>query len=171
MIFLITLVLVTISSSCKKEKLPKPTQEGNNTLGCKIDGRIFVPKDALTFPVLKGLVATYSNTSKEFTMSVSEPRNDNENGFQRYLYIEVVNPSIGKNIIGSKNFAEAEISYKNQLPQRYESNDSIGGIMTIEKFDTVSGIIAGTFSFRLAPRSNTTGILNVSEGRFDIKYK
>jgi hypothetical protein len=42
--FLIYIFSCTLLSlSCKKEKLPKATQEGKNTFGCKIDGKVFLP--------------------------------------------------------------------------------------------------------------------------------
>ena len=43
----ISLVLLLLSSSCKKDnisKLPPPTQTGENTFGCLVNGKAFVPK-------------------------------------------------------------------------------------------------------------------------------
>ena len=41
---LIAVGLISITS-CSKEKLPKATQQGKNTFGCKIDGKIFLPSE------------------------------------------------------------------------------------------------------------------------------
>ncbi len=49
--------------SCQKEKLPKPTQEGKNTFGCKVNGKNWVPSGGGGFSGIKplngGYLATY----------------------------------------------------------------------------------------------------------------
>jgi hypothetical protein len=48
-------VCITVTCfSCRKDKdgLPKATEEGKNTFGCKINGAIFIPKDVVTVPVM-----------------------------------------------------------------------------------------------------------------------
>lgn len=63
-IMLLTIMATTISLSCSKDQLPGVTQEGNNTFGCKINGKNWVPHGGGGFsgidPVYGGYQATYS---------------------------------------------------------------------------------------------------------------
>lgn len=49
----------------------------------------------------------------------------------------------------------------------YFSDSANFGKINILKFDTLSGIIAGTFEIKL--HSDSCGTINITEGRFDLK--
>ena len=58
-------------------------------------------------------------------------------------------------------------SYENGL--RYDATDNNSGELKINKFDSVNRIISGTFFFTGTDNSNGQTV-NITEGRFDIRY-
>src|SRR5688572_22243113 len=68
-LLLISTYISLLLNSCQKEKLPKLTQEGKNTFGCKVNGKNWVPHGGGGFggvqPVDGGYQATYNfNTTR-----------------------------------------------------------------------------------------------------------
>ncbi len=153
--------------SCQKEKLPKATEKGKDTFGCKIDGKVFVPKDALTYPVLPGLTATYNENGKTLEIYSTEPNN----GSKRSISIIIQEIQKGNNVLNETNKAQVFLFMDNQPDQYYETNAATGGTLTITRLDTVANIISGTFSFQAALRPDNIKTLNVTNGRFDITYE
>ncbi len=51
----------------------------------------------------------------------------------------------------------------------YHTNSNHSGIVTFIRFDTQSGIMAGTFEFQ-AQELITGEIINITEGRFDLTF-
>lgn len=166
-IILITVLLSFIA--CKKEGLPKATEKGKNTFGCKIDGKIFVPIDVVTFPVTPGLSFNYDKNLKWLHLFATEPRDGN--GFKRNITIDVYNLNFGTNSLNITNKALVVFSKNNQQDQYFETNATIGGTVSITRLDTLAHIISGTFSFNAALRPDNNKILSVTNGRFDISYK
>jgi hypothetical protein len=167
----IAMTLFTFSQ-CKKPKdepqLPPETQTGAMTFGCKINGQIFVPKDGRGRP---GLFVEYVNLG-------SGP------GGGWYLNIPAIDQvpanSIGVSIVTdsllvaegmqyqfgiSKGFAKAR--YYVGL-NNYPKGNTDSGSLWIKKHDMTQRILSGSFSFT---GTNANGEkVNVTEGRFDIRY-
>lgn len=160
----LALCIMCISFSCQKEKLPKATEKGANTFGCKIDGKVFVPKDALALP---GLTASYNESSRTLEIYCTEPNT----GSKRSVSIIIQDLQTGNNVLDYNNRANVYLFERNQPDQYYETNATTGGVLTITRLDTVANIISGTFSFQAALRPDNSKILNVTDGRFDITYK
>ena len=169
-IFLIS-TLLFIAGSCKKDILPAATQKGANTFGCKINGAVFIPHDVYTYPVDPGILATYNDSTKEFKISTNEPKNANQNGLQRSIYLDIINPHMGINNFLGKNSGSLFINTNYQPAQFYQTNDTINGTMNITRYDTTAKIISGIFSFDAPAKFNATGIAHITEGRFDVVYK
>ena len=164
--------LLLLFTNCKKEKLPKPTQEGKNTFGCKIDGVVFLPADVITVPVIPGLISFYDETgSGYFELRATENKDEHKGGLRRTLLFKIFNLKSGTNSLNEQNKVSVKISVdNNQLDKSYETNNTTGGILTITRLDTNQNIISGTFSFVAAPRQINSQNLQVTEGRFDISY-
>lgn len=163
--------LLFIAGSCKKDILPTASQKGANTFGCKINGAVFIPHDVYTYPTDPGILATYNDSTKEFKISTDEPRNTNQNGLQRGVFLDVINPHIGINNFSGKNSGSLSINIYYQPAQYYQTNDTINGTMNITRFDVIAKIISGTFSFDAPAKFGSTGIAHITEGRFDVTYK
>ncbi len=90
------ILLFLLLLSCKKEKLPKPTQQGKNTFGCKVDGKLFVPKDVITVPVTPGLIAFYDEAgSNYFELRVTENKDEENGGLRRTILFKIFNLTVG----------------------------------------------------------------------------
>jgi hypothetical protein len=156
--------------SCEKEKLPKPTEQGRNIFGCKIDDKVFVSKDAVTVPVLKGLTPYYDEPTRTMRINAGEPPDKDNNRYQRYVSLSVSGLQIGENHLNESNKAQLVISKINQPDAYYETDNVTGGTISITRLDTLENIISGTFSFLAAPKQNTGINIKVTDGRFDIRY-
>ena len=171
----IVLLLILISGSflcCKKERLTKATQNGANTFSCKVDGKVFIPADVITVPVIPGLISFYDETgSGYFELRATENKDEHKGGLRRTLLFKIFNLKSGTNSLNEQNKVSVKISVdNNQLDKSYETNNTTGGILTITRLDTNQNIISGTFSFVAAPRQINSQNLQVTEGRFDISY-
>ncbi len=63
-------------NSCKKDPLPKPTQEGLNTFGCKINGKNYVPKGRSSLTVkIEALIVRYGS-NKSLSISTASDEGD-----------------------------------------------------------------------------------------------
>jgi hypothetical protein len=174
-------IAVFTFSECKKKKneepqLPPETTTGAMTFGCKVNGKVFVPKDGRGRP---GLYCQYVNLG-------TGP------GGGWYLNIPatnwVPNPPEGINIETDSLLVEEGLSYEFKYDEAanskikgtafsgygngingYIKTNSDTGTLRIIKFDKINRIIAGTFSYSATDLSNRTKIY-ITEGRFDIRY-
>jgi hypothetical protein len=167
-------------SQCKKSKdeeaqLPPETTTGAMTFGCKVNGKVFVPRDGRG---RLGLFCRYVNLG-------SGP------GGGWYLNIPARNwiPSVSEGVnIGTDSLLLTEGStYEFKLSttnnsikgtfntfcdfngKTYAKTASDTGSIYIQKFDQTNRILSGTFSYSATNISSGEKI-NITEGRFDIRY-
>jgi hypothetical protein len=164
--------VLILNSSCTKEKLPKASEKGANTSGCKIEGKVFVPEQTITYPSMPPLTSYFNESNGSFELSVSEDSDDSNNGLQRYFHLDIKTLTIGVNKLNETSIAEISTSQLNKT-ESFTTTETIGGTLNITRLDTNANIISGTFSFQAAIRpTNTPGkIITVTNGRFDINYK
>ena len=152
-----------VLSACNKihvePSLPAETQIGAKTFGCKVNGKVWVPR--VTFPIngltggwYEGYVYIYAKRVK--------------NNTNQYLYIgreNVTKP--GTYLLNNSDTQQVNFTDFNNHCDYY--TDSLNtGRLTITRLDTINGIISGRFDFKV----KQTGCpdIEVSEGRFDYKY-
>lgn len=156
--------------------LPPATQEGKNTIGCKINGKVWVPR------VPFGAV-TYTDKSVGF----DEKKNlgngysvfnlvDIDEGIQDWLNISFdpshFNPTdyyTSPNPIPKKRF----FALLSRLGKYYDMDYTMTNYsnrFTLTKIDTLQNFISGTFEFTLYKDENKKDSLKITEGRFDLKY-
>ena len=159
-------------SQCKKKteepQLPPETTTGAMTFGCKVNGKVFVPKDGRGRP---GLFVQYVNLGAGL-------------GGGWFLSIPAIDQtpsnSIGITIVTDSLLVVEGSTYKfgitkDSAKARYYvglDNYPIGsgdsGSMFIRKHDLVQGILSGNFSFT---GTNINGQkVSITDGRFDIRY-
>lgn len=166
------LYTLTFNLSCTKEKLPKASEKGADTFGCKIDGQLFVPAKTVTYPPIAPLIAYFNEADGSFELSVSEDRDQSANNLQRYLHLDIKNLSIGSNKLNEMNTAEVSTAELDKN-ESFTTTETVSGTLNITRLDKNANIISGTFSFQATMRpTNIPGkIITVTDGRFDIKYK
>ena len=168
----ILFLFVLLLSHCKKNKtdepqLPPETTTGENTFGCKINGKVFVPKDGRGKP---GLFVQYINLG-------------NGPGGGWFLNIPATNwkPTMPEGIsIETDSLLVIEGNsyfFKNKkgFPRAFYDNQisfivlDNNGKLIITKFDISKRILSGKFSF-IATNTTNGDQLNITEGRFDVRY-
>ena len=159
-------------TQCKKKdpspQLPSETTTGAMTFGCKIDGRVFIPRDGRG---QLGLFVQYVNLGTG-------------RGGGYYLNIPATNwqpnPTEGVNIETDSLLVEEGKTYafKNSKgnPQafyssgaEYTKRDQDEGELTITRFDRTQGILSGQFHF-VGTNPSTAQQVRVTDGRFDVRF-
>mgnify|MGYP000964190086 CR=1 FL=1 len=156
--------IALLFNSCKKDPLPKPTQEGLNTFGCKINGKNYVPKGRSSLTVkIEPLTITY-RTDKSLEIAAKSDDAD-----IRFFLNRV--DSKGDFVFSDPNLNN--IGYYTDRTGvsdiRYLTSKTYTGEVTIEKLDTSKRIISGTFQFNAYSDQNQQ-TASITDGRFDVTY-
>jgi hypothetical protein len=157
------ITILLIANSCQKDPLPKPTQKGLNTFGCRVNGEVWIPEKTIgAIPASPAITGGFSKSGNNtFRIDLYARKNDDQS-----LTLFLPNAIIGDNFFsqtlpGLINYAEF---YNGN--RRYQTSSVNTGKVTITRADTVSKILSGTFEF-VGGRGNEK--VTVTEGRFDIK--
>ena len=158
------------TSSAQEDQLPPATQTGANTFGCKINGKVYIPKG-------------YNGTG------TPNPHLSFDIGLNSlpYLQIDAKQLNSANNAEGQVLIIFANISRIGRYEYPTDFNFSTGwpkylnncGIITFDttiiksgwgdiiKYDITNRIISGTFNFKFKTLSCDT--VFVTDGRFDYK--
>ena len=164
-------------TACNKDvdELPPQTETGANTFGAKVNGVYWVPARFGILPADDLLEARFNSpgslliTAKNFSASPKETQFEIQivgvDGPGTYLMNKsVVRPTA----------AEPYAYYVRRVltpEDEWITDTQYTGTVTITKLDTHNKIVAGTFEFQAGSTVNAGGVLTVSDGRFDIKYR
>ncbi|MCS6795578.1 MAG: DUF6252 family protein [Raineya sp.] len=160
------MMLTCIRKQNVEPTLPPETQNGANTFGCKVNGKVWLPNGRESLYHGK-LIVLYDETFQGGNLSIS-------------AFSERDNASIIINVGGNCNSVGEYIIYDNS-PTSFQytilrncvfySGDKINkeavGKLTITKLDKMRRILSGTFYFTI---ENACGRVEITEGRFDLKY-
>jgi hypothetical protein len=175
-IFLLPLL---ISASCKKtvtpppppvaEQLPPATQEGKNTCGFLVNGKVWLPKGRVGngSPNLKWW---YDPTYRNGTFNINGYRYDKNEGDKFTSFVIAIDnfSSAGVYALNTSGRVTGYSDYnKNCIYYREDTIPVNNNYINITKFNLQQGIIAGLFQFTLAKAGCDT--IRITEGRFDIK--
>lgn len=171
-------------SSCQ-DSLPAVTTTGANTFGCCINGNLLIPRDGTgTFGGNDdgaSLFGGYPNSTDYYELEIRDFKSLRTgkilihmhqvhiNGVGDYI----VNESNGSNAIDGLNhtythcrvFDEKTNSY--QYYRSYENS----GLLRITRYKFENRIISGTFNCRLKNSVDSTDIIEIKDGRFDINWQ
>lgn len=155
-----------LATQCPKEEspneLPPETQTGANTFGCYVNGELFVKANG-TFTTQKMLSAIYEHSEEFPRLQVSCVA---MNGI---MMLFVDNPQKGDNML-----TLSHVLFNNYT---FASKDSAHVFLT--RFDTINGVVSGTFEFSARDACTPFGSENlfcgdstvlVTDGRFDVKF-
>lgn len=163
-------------------QLPAITTSGSNTLGCKINGVVMIPRNSIGFVGPFGsnhYACSYSRGSnyefEAFGGSDLRPET-NKGGIDIYLQNNPVtgnSTAIGNHSIYNAviyngfnlNYKDFIIITKSGSNVQYFSIENTGNIV-ITKSD--NNIISGTFSCKAQNENNPNDIIEITEGRFDF---
>jgi len=163
-------------SSCKKkelspmEQLPPITDTGAKTFGCLINGVPFKPLRPFLKSNPKELVCRYYKDDGilHFMLFASDYRND------AYFRFYMDSIPLGSRTLSFSGPGRGKL---NVIYENYHTDKSVfvtspgaPGEFKITKFDTSTGILAGTFWFD-AIDTATNRKVEIREGRFDLYVK
>lgn len=168
---LLSLLLLT----CKPENLlPDPTQSGQNTFGCLVNGKSYIPDGSGSWSGIKPVNGGFFVLrSIPYTLGVYV-RTYAKDGQRIELYLnsyELGNHPLNSNtqtMPASLNPAKYGL-YESGDGESYVTSSRYTGQITIVKADTVTGVVAGTFEFKAATAGGKT--ITVTNGRFDVNYR
>lgn len=164
------------NAGCKKDKikpstvLPPTTQEGKNTMGCKVNDEVWVP--FYECPAFREncseLSVSAGNTLSNgfFRLSINAGRKiDNTD---THLLIETY-PNETISSTGNKSDS-VEVHFYGDNNKIYGEHYYPGRVKRFEvtKFDTTNKIVSGIFDFTLYKSS--TDSIKITEGRFDLMF-
>ncbi|MBC8112062.1 MAG: hypothetical protein H7Y04_13465 [Verrucomicrobia bacterium] len=151
----------------EKPELPPETQEGKRTMGCRVDGEIWLPEYS-SRPVFSGSEYSVIYEGSFYGMSLNADKKR-----ESRVYFNVLNvPGTGtyelykfisKEPSGFKLITKA---YYNDNTGDFETDSLHTGMLTITKLDLQKAIISGTFYFD-AYNKETGKVVKITEGRFD----
>ena len=162
-------IILSLASSCKKEKMPDAlppiTTEGKGTFGCKINGEIWIPKTQDEFLGNNfDLYANYDDASHVIDIFASKRYGEFNEGFAVYIWRPTMT--------GLQDTARIGIDFQNinQSIEMYRNNNS-SKLTKLEliRFDMPNRIASGTFEAILIKQSNKD-TLRITEGRFDVRF-
>jgi hypothetical protein len=172
---ILAISLLCMLASCKKDvtELPPATQTGANTFGAKVNGALWVPQGFGPFTANNILVPrllgnNFFLTAQNFASSPNESEFDiaimNVTGTGTFLLNE--NTSYPSSTHSYGYYVKRNLTPINE----WLTSSTNTGAVTITRFDTSARIISGTFQFNGGEINNDAPVLNVTEGRFDVKY-
>jgi hypothetical protein len=149
--------------------LPPITTQGLNTVGCKIDGKVWVPYSKTSVPCLYSGVSRSANWKFEFNAQ------EIKNASQSTNYIEMYFGSLIKDtIFNFTNNRTGNIFYfipnHSTGTEKFNTDETLkNGKVHILLFDSINQIISGTFYCTVID-SNTKIKHEITDGRFDLRF-
>jgi hypothetical protein len=148
------------------EVLPAATQEGRNTLGCLLNGKVWVPKGNHG---TSNLNLSYDPTYNHGTFDLRAYRYPDASSYLQSLVLFSDSLSGTGSFSFSKGSNQAAV-FVDHTTCEYVSIDAdveSWGDLMITRFDLSKGIISGTFELTLT--RNGCDTVRMTQGRFDMK--
>lgn len=165
--------------------LPPITQTGENTFGCYVDGKLLIPRDGTgSFNVDdRGLRWIGLGDFPNYIYNEIRVR-DFKSGNRGLMDIHItnlyengegsftINESNCNRGIDANHSINVRITWLDEKTQTLKWYCSIenGGTLTIARYDFENRIVSGTFSFTAENRDNPGEFIEITDGRFDIKW-
>ena len=154
-----------------KDQLPPETQTGANTVGCLVNGKVFLPKKEGINPEVNCFYQLV-NGEYYFNMAFSDLTNSSSPGIsiQNRKNPLIVGQTyiLNKNIVDDGSFNGSGGIYLPHPNNQFYTTTMLTGELKITKLDQVNFIVSGTFWFDAA---NSAGeVIQIREGRFDWRY-
>lgn len=154
-----------------KDQLPPETQIGANTVGCLVNGKVFLPHAEGINPEVN---CFYQFVDKEFFFNMNFADLRGVTNERVVLQINRINLNAGqtyvlnKNMIDDGDFTGGGGTYSLSTSNRYYTNSLKTGELKITRVDLSHSIISGTFWFDAV---NSAGEkVEIRQGRFDWNY-
>lgn len=178
------LLIITLTSCNSSDEgftptLPPITQTGENTFGCYIDGNLLIPRDGTGY---------YGGSDDGMETSVlGEAPNwiykdinvhdykTNTNGIMNIHFVNLHENGEGQFNIKESNcekgiWANTTINIRCRMENKWYCSIENTGTLTITRYDYDNRIFSGIFNCSAVNRDNPDDIIEITQGRFDIKW-
>jgi len=176
----VSLFCLLLTSACKKNNdgLPPLTLEGKNTIGCKIDGKAWIPMgiydfSGVQYPTSGGYYGTFSEPLIHIWLKTNDPSIKIElfiKNVDKYNYLPpgkyVCNQPTHSLPFGSGIKFTYGLLWTNN--REYITDNLHTGWIELLKSDTVNKIVSGRFEFD-AYNSAEGKTYHITDGRFDYR--
>ncbi len=188
-IFLIVTILTLVNCNNNDDgftpTLPEATQTGKNTFGCYINGKLLTPRDGTgTFNSAdRGMKYSGLGEGPNYLYNELKVRDfkSGTGGLLKLHLTELHQNGIGYFIINESN-CEGQLEANqtinitvrcwNENTNSFEWFCSVQdtGTINISRYDFENRIISGTFSCSAKNKDDSNDIIEITDGRFDIKW-
>jgi len=173
---LLFIVSAVLFSACKKEKtdtLPPITQEGANTFGCVINGKVYVPRGFEQNKPCFDIIVDPGFNDGSIDIRVFRKEGDLTT---RLNFGSDSISNTGLFCVGSRVDFGYTIYSKRlsdnicETPYSYGLPSNKNGYIKITRYDLMNRIISGEFEFHFVnPNCGLGDTINITMGRFDKK--
>jgi len=170
---LFILLIFFIATSCKKDELPTPTEEGKQTLGCRVNGKLFVAQRKSMWQLSEEISANVQERDGIMTLYIRGTDSTIDGEPSIYLLIDY--DRVQQGVTYSFNdpntgIASAEYKYHHTTTNstEYITSQSLFGELKFTLLDKDKNIASGTFSFDAEDSQGEK--VEVREGRFDVLF-
>ncbi len=157
------LMLVNANGCSDDNVLPAQTEEGLNTFGCLVNGKLWLPEGKRMDRILNVSYGP-SFMGGAFSLNVRRLKNDQDKEFMSLFSRDI--DKEGNYLLNNPSIAAATYT-SNVCSYDRDSTVYREGMLTITRLDLEAQIISGTFEFILAKSNCDT--IRVTQGRFDMK--
>ncbi|CAN1546141.1 hypothetical protein MCETHM1_01964 [Flavobacteriaceae bacterium] len=170
------LTAITLLTSCdkdgqifaSKDQLPPETQTGANTVGCLVNGKVFLPhQEGIDSPV--NCFYQFVKGEYYFTMAFADYRGASIESVNIYTAKTVL--TVGQTYSLNQGYGPdtgGGVEYYTDLNNKFSTNLINVGELKITRIDVSKSIVSGTFWFDAI---NSKGEkVEIREGRFDWNY-
>ena len=181
------LLLATTLTGCSDDTgftptLPAITQTGENTFGCYVDGKLLKPRNGTgTYLGADRSMNFFGSTNNEYNEIRARDFKSNDgkildiqinNLFQNGSGNYTINESNCERFNNANQNTNIRLRLWNSSLEEYNWYCSIenGGVLIISRFDLPSRIVSGTFYCNVVNEDYPNDIIEITEGRFDIKW-
>lgn len=171
-------LLVVSFISCKKnvDELPPATQNGANTFGCRIDGKIWVPQKNAIFPGAEILEALQLPNHDLYINARNFASSPNETEFEIFIkdMTGVGTYTFNTTLTGPGTTASYVYYVKRNINPQNEwmTSAAYTGTVTITAYSsTAPRFVSGTFQLQAINLYNAPQPITVTEGRFDVQLQ
>ncbi|MBN8786106.1 MAG: hypothetical protein J0I84_03395 [Terrimonas sp.] len=172
----LSLFWMLTASRCKKDVLPPETQDGKNTIGCYIDGELFVPGGGGLAPIKTCYYQLIYPSESGYVFQLAAKRHENNDCGLKAITITLDSIRIVEGNTYKLSFykvGNGNGRYNHYPPVcgdpiKFETFDESSGEIYFRKFDEVNHIAAGTFWFTAVNSLGDT--VKITDGRFDMEF-
>lgn len=179
---LLLIITAALCQGCKKDdnlpwplsELPPATQTGENTFGCLINGEPFVPGIYVWDPLSHKLLSSYDESNyglqdnnRFYVQAVYRA----DSCFTSISFGLMPITSIGTYLSNQLDYYGVHsYIFTNESKGDYSLDTSTPHYITLVKLDTIKNIASGIFEMDLRNINDTSDVLQIRKGRFDVRY-